>query len=351
MADKRILFDWFTMTSKIDSPSTIVELLGLTDAQWLPSYGRHGYRQKIVFSHIEIHFDNPNYPGIMLDMSGQGCRALDEYGHCDWSVLFQLCNGDPENYHCTRLDVAYDDRGEDGVLPDLSFLAEETRQHHYCSRFQKAVITETVEGKGGITIYFGSNQSELCFRIYDKSQERADNVDADAEQLGHWVRFEITLRRERAQEFIKLPFDQLGKSFIGVINNYVRYTESYEDRHNRARAKTADWWLHFVETLEKISLYTPTNTEYSLDKAKVYCYGQAGNTVSALIDIMGVEQFMKELKENKPKPSLKYKQLVNVEKKKQADHMRDLIGDLSEWVPIGQEIVPASDLLKEMGAI
>ena len=348
MADKRVLFDWFTMTSKVDSPSSIVDLLGLTDAQWLPSYGRHGYRQKISFGNIEIHFDNPTYPGIMLDMSGTGCRSFDEYGHCDWSVLFHLCNTDPDNYHCTRLDIAYDDRGEDGVLPDLSFIAEETRQRHYCSRFQKSVITETVEGKGGITVYFGSNHSEICFRIYDKSKERADNVDADSDALGHWVRFEITLRRERAQEFIKLPFDELGSSMIGVINNYLRYTVPYTDSHNRSRADTASWWLAFVETLEKISLYTPTNTEYSLDKAKVYVYGQAGNSVSALIDILGVDQFLKELKENKPAAALKYKQLVAVEKTKKAEEMRNIIGDLSEWLPIGTVITPASAILQEL---
>ena len=103
-----------------------------------------------------------------------------------------------------------------------------------------------------------------------------------------------------------------------------------------------------METLEKISLYTPTNTEYSLDKAKVYCYGQAGNTVSALIDILGVDQFLKELKENKPAAALKYKQLVAVEKTKKTEEMRNIIGDLSEWLPIGTDITPASVILQEL---
>lgn len=348
ISDKRILFDWFTLTSKVDSVNSLVDLLGLTDAKWIPSAGFYGYHGKVSFGNIHIHFDNPNYPGVMLDMSGSGCRSFDEYGHCDWSVLFQLCNSDPENYHVTRLDIAFDDRGVDGVLPDMAVIVQEVRSDHYCTRFQKGSITESVKGKGGITVYFGSNQSELCFRIYDKAKERAEKVDADADDLGHWVRFEITLRRDRAAEFIKLPYDQLGSSMIMVINNYLRFTESYTDPLHRCRAKTADWWLGFVETLDKISLYTPTNTEYSLDKAKAYVYGQAGNSVSALIDILGVDQFLKELKENKPAAALKYKHLVAVEKTKKTEEMLNIIGDLSEWLPIGTDITPASVILQKL---
>ena len=103
-----------------------------------------------------------------------------------------------------------------------------------------------------------------------------------------------------------------------------------------------------METLDKISLYTPTNTEYSLDQVKAYVYGQAGNSVFALIDILGVDQFLKELKENKPAVALKYKQLVAVEKTKKTEEMRNIIGDLSEWLPIGTDITPASVILQEL---
>lgn len=322
-----ILYDWLTFTSKIDSPFTIIELLGIKDAQFIHlGRGLYGYQDSVLFGGIRICFSNPNYPGVMVDISGMGCRTLEEYGSCEWSVIFTMILSDPENYHITRLDVATDDK--EGII-DIHKMQNDIRDNLYSSRFHDVTFTESVKA-GGLTIYFGSRTSDIFFRVYDKSKEREAKVGADSEDLGHWVRFEISLRRDRAFNFIGLPYDSIGENFTGVINNYLRFLEPSSDT-NKSRAVTAQWWLDFVQDLNKISLYTPCDTEYSLDAAKRFVYHQAGSAVHTLIEILGKDLFVKELKDNKPdKLAPKYQTLIA----ENLAQFREEMGDLSDYVEI-----------------
>lgn len=100
--------------------------------------------------------------------------------------------------------------------------------------------------------------------------------------------------------------------FFGVLNNYIRFIVPDKEQTNISRLKTAKWWLNFVNTIEKIRVYTPKQTAYNLSHCEDYAYKQAGNAVSALIDIKGVTGFVKELNENRPKRSIKYQSLIDV---------------------------------------
>lgn len=316
-----ILYDWLTFTSKIDSPQSIIELLGLTDQPFLHlGRGLYGYHDSVLFGGIRICYDNPSYPGVMVDISGTGCRTLEEFGTCEWSVIFSMLIEDEENYHITRLDVATDDK--EGIL-DIHQMQSDVREGLYCSRFHDVTFTESVKA-GGLTIYFGSKTSEIFFRVYDKSKEREAKVGADSEELGHWVRFEISMRHDRALKFISLPYDTMGENFTGVINNYLRFIEPGFDT-NKSRAQSSAWWKKFVGNLERISLYTPCDTEYSLDAARRYVYNQAGSAVHTLIKILGADLFTQELEENRPKKfASKYKALI-------AENLAKLKEEMGEW--------------------
>lgn len=95
------------------------------------------------------------------------------------------------------------------------------------------------------TIYCGSHSSETMFRIYDKKAEQK------AFDLEHWLRFEVQLRRDRADIFIKLLLDNqdLQSLYAGVIKNYLRFVEPSETDTNLSRAKLHNIGLIFLVRL------------------------------------------------------------------------------------------------------
>ena len=121
-----LLIDWFSLTIRYD-PSLydssfdfvcefLSEFLGLslTWIDWLEIDGFHGFSDRIYFNGISIHYNGKASMGlsdlIWVEMSGQGCRAFEEYSkYNDWLHILQLPIIDPKTYHLTRLDIAYDD--------------------------------------------------------------------------------------------------------------------------------------------------------------------------------------------------------------------------------------------------
>lgn len=277
-----ILFDWLTITSKIDSKESIFFLLGLDSfTNFAPCNGRYGYRDGITYEHISVYYNGREEMGVCLDISGQGCRAFETYGNGDFKRLFKLCISDSDNYHITRLDVAYDDKI--GIL-NIDTVYKETEKNHYLSKFRGYTLEKSDKGT---CIYIGSKTSEILFRCYDKAKER------NREEDGHWVRWEMLLRRERALAFISEYMqceEDIGRVFSGVLNNYVRYVKPNRTDSNMKRWQSQKWWLKFTQSCERISLYTPCDVEYNLAKCEDYIYRQAGNALDTLLKIKGPEK-------------------------------------------------------------
>ena len=109
ISENVILFDWLTVSCKEEDPWYWVTILHMEDVAWSAmEKGRHGYRNGLYFGSISILYDGNPGMGICLDMSGQGCRAFEEYGSGDFIGLFQLFQQD-DRFNITRLDVAFDD--------------------------------------------------------------------------------------------------------------------------------------------------------------------------------------------------------------------------------------------------
>ncbi len=101
----------FSITSKIDSPQTLIELLGLNreGVVWEQVKGMHGYMDWLTFGGVNIHYNGREDMGVWLEMSGQGCRTFESFGSGDYDGLFCYVLENPEELHITRLDVAFDD--------------------------------------------------------------------------------------------------------------------------------------------------------------------------------------------------------------------------------------------------
>jgi phage replication initiation protein len=285
-----ILYDWFSVTSHADSPEDIIELLGFNPMQFEVLKGFYGYKNRYFYDGISIHFDGTEEMGINLEITGQGCRNFETFGNGDWRGLFKLFISNPKKYNITRLDIAYDDH--EGLLNILK-ISKSTLKGWYVARSQNNdVVNSKRKSIKGITVNVGSKQSDVIIRIYDKAAERKIPDK-------HWIRCELQLRRERAQSFIHhiLQDKPVGDVFGGVLNKYLRYVKPTGSDSNVRRWDTEQWWKKFVNSVEKISLFTPKDIEYNLSRVEKYIFKQAGNSIDTYIKCVGLDYFLKSLKE------------------------------------------------------
>lgn len=306
--ENNILFDWFSFTSHVDSVHSVIQLLGLGDVNipWENAFGVHGYKDRFAWDGININF-NPfkEDMGIFVEMSGQGCRRFEESSSINFKTLFELVS-DQDHYNITRIDIAYDDYTH--VL-DLNSIISDIHVFNFVSKFQdKSIRVEEHAGHVGQTVYLGSNKSAVMFRIYDKKFERG------RDDLDHWVRFEIQLRQERASSFVHQFLSgefTIGLGFFGIVNNYIRFVRPSRKDSNKRRWGLRPYWAKFLQSLERIQLYTSHDTEYNLARCETYVHKQCSNSVEALVNAKGVDKFFYDMIKDKPEYSEKYARLSN----------------------------------------
>lgn len=309
----KFLIDWLSFTSKIDSDASILELLGLSHIKnyFQPIYAFQGYRFRLYFDGISIHYGHPKNDGVWVEMSGQGCRNFETYSKISFPDLFKIIilNQEKEDYHVTRLDVAYDDFKR--IIP-LRKLSTQILDLHFVTKFSPRSCTATqAAGRQGITCDLGSRKSDLKFRVYDKAYERG-YFDAIEQDNFTWTRWELQMRDDIAYNFMKCSQEQgVGEVFKGVLQNYFRVVDVNRSDSNKRRWNTSKWYLKFIGEVEKISLFTPCKTDYNLYKCERYVYTQAGNAIDTLIKIKGIDNFLAELRESKSEISPKYQELLN----------------------------------------
>ena len=301
-----IIYDWLSFTYKTNDPYYIVSILGMDHIPWETTKGAHGYRDRLYFNCISIHYNGRDDMGVWCEMSGQGCRAFESLSSlpegCKWEMLFQDIRAD--HMHITRLDVAFDDHT--GLL-DINRIILDTRMKEYVS---KSDYWEVLESSKGQSLQFGSPASEVLIRIYDKAAER--NCDTGT----HWIRCELQLRRERASNFLNLVHENssLGKTYCGVVVNYLRFVDPDELDSNRWRWPIKEYWGEMLCYAEAIKLYQAPGLEYNLDRCRKYVIGQAGNAISAYIECVGKEKFFHELEVRTYNRNPKYDRLVQTYK-------------------------------------
>ena len=292
-----ILYDWLSFTTKRSDPYYIVDVLGLSHVPWETVKGARGYKDRLYFNSISIHYNGREDMGVWCEMSGQGCRAFESLSQLSnkWEDLFQSINDGHMNI--TRLDVAYDDHS--GIL-DIDEMIQDTRKKEYVSRSDYWSIVESSKGQ---TLQFGSPQSDVLIRIYDKAAER------NCPENEHWIRCELQLRRERAIAFTQLPLS-IGESFCGVVINYLRFVDPDPLDSNKWRWPIKPYWGEFLDYANKISIYHSPGLEYNFDRCQRYVIRQAGNAIDAYIQICGVDGFLDDLKHRATMRNPKYDRLV-----------------------------------------
>lgn len=297
-----VLFDWLSFTTKKHTPEELIEALHLTRVPFEDIKGANGYQDRKYFGSISIHHNGREDMGVWCEMSGQGCRTFESVSDMSWTELFEWIR--LNECHMTRLDVAFDDHS--GVF-EMDDVFADTDDGNFISRSNwSQVISTCVYEVKAKSVFVGSPKSLVRVRIYDKAKER------HCEPGTHWNRVELMLRDERSSGFLEVLRSGLpiGDAFSGVLLNYLRFVEPDEDDSNKWRWPMTDYWTRLLTMLTPISVYTAPGVEYNLDRATQYVFRQAGNAIDCVVEILGVPEFLHQLKNRDAAPNPKYERLI-----------------------------------------
>ena len=278
--ENRIIYDYVTFSSQIHSPDDLIDILGLGGVAFDISNGFYGYRSRLFFCGISIHFEGAPGMGVCVEMSGKGCRTFEEFGSGDYDTIFAIVRQHQphQEMKITRLDVAYDDFS--GKL-DLPTISRDTVDGYFISRFRD---WQVIQGNKGGSVNHGSKSSNVYIRIYDKAMEqKIDQI--------HWVRVEIQLRKECAWGFIQLQ-DVIDKKFFGVLNEYLRYIVESDSDSNRWRLPMVDYWADFVDYDDQVSIFAKPASDFNVAKLYEYITTQTSGACQTYIDMFGSDSFL-----------------------------------------------------------
>ena len=254
--------------------------------EWLElDRGMLGYKSMSLEQTTQIKWlrDGNENMGQHFIISGRSCRILESLDISLLDILRQL----NENYtiNITRLDIAMD-IFENKTL--LNSIVEAYNSNNYRSKAKSSniIISKGSNGRIGTTINFGSRQSAVLIRIYDKAAESDMEVN--------WVRIEIECKDKKYNKKIINNINNLGlaATYKAIINNYLAFLE-YRDA-NISRSKTTKWWNKIIDSIDKIKLYEAPGAR-TLDEVKKWLISQTSASFATVLQSEQSKDFINEM--------------------------------------------------------
>lgn len=302
----KISIDWvsFTITAPM-SVNDVIEFMGFkTDTFVDMPRGAQGYRcmKKCAHADISVLFDGSDDMGIHINVTGSGVSTLLDTYKEKYAVntpfgkgydlefeklLGVFCKEVCNVGHFTRLDVAIDDIG--GKYYSPNDLYERHEKGCIVSKFRKCTRNDSYNSKhicDGYTIYFGSRQSEIMLRCYDKKLEQNQGNKNDTEITQEWYRWELELKDKRAMQLAELLIDSvsLGQIVIGVLSHYFRII--VKDDCNKSRCSNEKKWDEFIGNISKLRLSCSAKKKTLYDK-EVWIENQIAPSLCTLLIAYG----------------------------------------------------------------
>lgn len=293
-----ILVDYLTFTVKggVTPEYVITDILEM-DLSLFDDIGKgqNLYASSKVYGNIRVNYNGYHKEdmGISVNMSGQGCRAYEEYHGCDILRLLKTIHHS-NNMHGSRIDIACDDKI--GML-NMDDMWEHAHNSGFRTKIKTKNFHESHKGKyvGARSIYFGSKSSLFLVRIYDKAKQMY-HPEHDAEQYySHWLRFECVFKDIYADQVIKalVESDDVGGTVAGLIND--RFAFINNDDSNISRCTMCDWWSNFLDNMKNISLTTKAKIEHAIDEQWEYLKYSYGRFLERVISAKGEDKFIEDI--------------------------------------------------------
>lgn len=211
----------------------------------LMNYNHLWKRGDIWIFDYQDKFDTNNYQ-ITVQLSGQGCRQLEvllEHYDVSWfDFLHKMREAYADSMHVTRLDIAIDEMYLGYDRREEQFELNTLIQKYYNQEldFEKMKTWNYIGGgslhfdeddfedtRQGISLYFGSRQSEMYFNFYEKRYEYAKkeriSLEEALEIFEVWNRYEVRLSHGKADVVVDefLSGVDLAEIARGLINSRI----------------------------------------------------------------------------------------------------------------------------------
>jgi len=285
-----ILTDWFTfsITEEENPRKVIVEYLGMNPALFTETHGiLRGYYKSLEYGFIVVGYEAYGIAkGVCVSMSGKGCRTYENHG--DFEELRKKCN--TEGVNITRWDIACDEKS--GVL-DMKEMTRLLMDGQLRSHSKRRHIHIEFDGNetAGSTLYIGSKLSDYFIRIYDKAKEEYDKEKEPELYNTPWIRVELVLKKQYAvnASLVCEDNEDFAEMVAQMINGHMAFIEL--DDSNISRCSTVSWWSEFLESIEKVKLWSKGAVKRTFDKCLDWVIDKYAPTLAMLYDGMGAYSF------------------------------------------------------------
>lgn len=298
--------DWIAFTSTlITQVEEMISFLGYAPSDFLQlPKGANGYKKMHRLTGLPVTILSDGNEGMGIHVVVAGSAIPDVLAHFRNAITFDtpfardvlslsafdntlLAEFLQQIKHIgwlTRLDLAIDDHGARFFrVSDVRGFLE---RQEVVSKFRtyRDVYEASFTGENtGHTVYFGSRQSEVMLRVYDKQLEqhqKASNPEQAPKEP--WVRWELELKDSRADiaAGCLIARKQIGSLVMEVLNNYVRFI--VKDDSNRSRCSSHPLWERFVGAVGKLRLSAAAAPKTIRDK-KRWLIRQCLPTIAAVI--------------------------------------------------------------------
>lgn len=269
--------------------------------------GGFGYRKSLrhMYENIIVYFDGNDNMGIHIRISGGSVgyvvnQFLGTFT-CDtpFGTAYDVGEYDTSNVvpllfekifevgHFTRIDLAVDDVG--CKYYSVFDVFEMLNKGMVVSKFRQ---WKNVKGNTftsdclGHTVYFGSRESDVFLRVYEKGLEQKIPVA--------WVRWELEIKHEKADVVARqiVARQDFGSITIGILSAYLRFINL--DNIRRSRCSVHSVWANFINDVEKLRL-TLTKKEKTVEEKEDWIKKQCMPTIAGLIVAKGGDiSFLRE---------------------------------------------------------
>lgn len=247
------------------------EIFGISNLEY-QKRGRNGYTDCYIFRNIMAWTSTRIKMGIHFEITGQGCRDLEELG-IDLFDLLERLNHYAVQY--SRIDLSIDDFTDKYYT--ISKIKKYLMRNLIVSKIRSFYTTQSgmVEDYNimGNTIQLGSKASLIHITFYDKLKERESNNYIVPDSIKFWTRTEVRFRHEKATDVVNHLIEnrKINPVVKGVLRDYIRFVDKPKSSNdtNKRRYNTAPWWNDFLENIDSLELM-PIKTFTSIQKKKVW---------------------------------------------------------------------------------
>lgn len=253
---------------------------------------------------------------VCLQLSGQGCREMEvilEHKGITWQIFLQHILYSYQDVRVKRLDIALDElykgyghEDQQILIPDL--IKKLHAKEIVLDTLKKWNITgggsftdnEDMEANHGLSVYFGSRQSQLYFNFYEKRYEiaRMENISLDEslEIFGIWNRYELRFSDQKAQGVVEeyISGVDLGEIARGIINKEIQV---YDGINHFGAYKPDEKWQRLFGGVEPLKLSTNPQP-YSIERTIRWLTYQVANSLALVSEADKILQteYMKMIK-------------------------------------------------------